>query len=370
MSDHQKAICYFPHSDGTLRSVEAHAQYLSDENRALASIKLANGGKPLQKRFKEVVETARLTEFNPDDHWKISCHISPDLSIDDQSWQLAAVIADRKVRGLLAESSHRLFALGQSDHWEMGQINALSDVQHSNCLKNLKRHLQVNDTVYLANSQQSFSQLESKELEQCAADIHYITHLGGLTGQPDPNKAIRSARVYFPLINGNAEHDCLATVTVTVVPILEQNKEASNQLIRCSGQLARSQQREVKETLEQARSWDKQSSTQWQTVIRFSRDDFQDQSYQLALVMADRIARGREVPPQSRLIATGCSSRWANGEVHHVEQQSSKLQLLLKQAHPHDRILLPASWQTAVDAMSSWNEKNVSIACIDSLDIN
>jgi len=366
MIENKTATCYFPYSDGALHKVEVHAQYLAEENREIAGIKLVNCDKKLQKHFKEVTENARLTEFNPDYHWKVSCYITPEITINDQSWQLAAIIADRAARGLLANETDRMIALGQSDYWETGQVQPLADVQHSNGLKNIKNHKQVNDTIYLASNQQSFSKIESQELEQNTANIQYITHLGGLTGQPDPNKAVRSATVYFPLINGNTQHDCLASITVTVLPLLEKNTNETA-LISCQRNLTRTQQRNIKETIEQSREWDKQNNNQWQTVIRFSRDDFQDQSYQLALVMADRIARGREVPAQNRLIATGSSTRWARGEVHNVEQQSSKLQLLLKSAHQNDRILLPSSWQAAIDGMSSWADKQVSIACIDKL---
>jgi hypothetical protein len=76
-------------------------------------------------------------------------------------------------------------------------------------------------------------------------------------------------------------------------------------------------------------------------VVRFSENRFQGNSYELALVMADRLARGREFVPRGRLIATGCSAAWHTGRVDAVQGIAAKLDLITAQAGPGDRILLP-----------------------------
>ena len=79
------------------------------------------------------------------------------------------------------------------------------------------------------------------------------------------------------------------------------------------------------------------------TVVRFSQQ-FTHESYQLALVVADRMARGLEHPPLGRLIATGRSSAWAQGVVEWVGEADRKLPYLTSVLATGDRIVLPAAW--------------------------
>jgi hypothetical protein len=79
--------------------------------------------------------------------------------------------------------------------------------------------------------------------------------------------------------------------------------------------------------------------------VRFGQPRFQGASYQLALVMADRLARGREFVPRGRLIASGCSSAWHAGRVDSVEAREPKMELIARHAATGDRILLPLAWR-------------------------
>jgi hypothetical protein len=66
----------------------------------------------------------------------------------------------------------------------------------------------------------------------------------------------------------------------------------------------------------------------WRTTVRFGPDGFQGNSFELALVLADRLARGREFVPRGRIIASGCSSAWHAGRVDTVEGLAPKCALI------------------------------------------
>jgi hypothetical protein len=101
-------------------------------------------------------------------------------------------------------------------------------------------------------------------------------------------------------------------------------------------------------------------------VVRFAQPRFQGNSYQLALVMADRLARGRDYLARGRIIATGASSAWHAGLVETVEGLAPKCALIAGQALPGDRVLLPQAWQAALpdgfaDAVRA---RGASLACV------
>jgi hypothetical protein len=104
-------------------------------------------------------------------------------------------------------------------------------------------------------------------------------------------------------------------------------------------------------------------------MVRFAPGRFHGESWQFALVMADRLARGREFLPRGRIIATGSSGAWHAGRVEPVEGQQAKLELVLAQALPGDRVLLPQAWQDAIPAgyRDALRAKGASLACVERL---
>jgi hypothetical protein len=105
--------------------------------------------------------------------------------------------------------------------------------------------------------------------------------------------------------------------------------------------------------------------------VRFGQERFQGGSFELALVMADRMARGREFLPRGRLLATGQSASWHAGRVEDVEGVQPKCALLLREARAGDRILLPRAWEGQL--APGWREqlkaKGASAACVDRIGI-
>jgi hypothetical protein len=105
--------------------------------------------------------------------------------------------------------------------------------------------------------------------------------------------------------------------------------------------------------------------------VRFGQDRFQGNSCELALVLADRLARGREFLPRGRIIATGCSGAWHAGRVDAVEGLAPKCALILREAQPGDRVLLPKAWQPGLpDGFADQlRARGASLACVERIGI-
>ena len=105
--------------------------------------------------------------------------------------------------------------------------------------------------------------------------------------------------------------------------------------------------------------------------MTFGGGEFAGRSWELALVMADRLARGREFVPRGRLIASGASSAWHAGKVEAVEGVLPKCALLLREAGAGDRVLLPADWQGQLPAgfAEQLRMLGASLACVERIGI-
>jgi hypothetical protein len=270
-----------------------------------ADVKCSAGAPAIAERMQEVVRLARHTEVRLDsrDQVVLSMDIAPGAA--DRDWELAAVLADRMVRGLYQPMHAGCeYAQGWSDAWHLGRVQGT-----------------VGDG---------------------AARTLHITHLGALSGHADPSAGVSTVRAWFPLHSGGI-NDSLAWVEVSVFAIegSTENQHATSEedTIAVPG-LDLPAQLEVRQTLAGARHFDGKGLGRWRSVVRFGQPRFQGGSYQLALVMADRLARGREFVPRGRIIATGCSSAWHAGRVDTVEGREPKLELILMQAGAGDRILL------------------------------
>lgn len=310
-----------------------------------AEVKCSVPGAPaIGDRMQEVVRLARHTEvrFDSRDQVVLSMDIAPGAA--ERDWELAAVLADRMVRGVFQPAAGaKTVAQGFSDSWHLGQISGCTG--------------------------------------SCSAtfDTMQLTHLGALTGHADPSSAVSTVRAWFPLHSGGV-NDVLAWVEVSVFPIdagpvaIGQSANATHHAAANSEEdtiaapgLDFSAQQDIRQTLAAARHFDGKGLGRWRSVVRFGQPRFQGGSYQLALVMADRLARGREFVPRGRIIATGCSTAWHAGRVDTVEGREAKLELILMQAQSGDRVLLPKDWEAALPAgfRADLRQKGASLACID-----
>lgn len=283
----------------------------------------------IAERMQQTVRLARHTEARLDsrDQVVLSMDITP--AADERDWELAAVLADRMVRGL--QPIRAISAQGSSDAWHLGRLTGVGAVHAA-------------DTGEILN----------------------ITHLGALSGHADPSAAVSTVRTWFPLHSGGI-NDTLGWLEVSVFP-LDAPAASEEDSIAAPG-LELTAQQEVKQTLTAARHFDGKGLGRWRSVVRFGQPRFHGASYQLALVMADRMARGREFVPRGRIIATGCSSAWHAGRVDTVDGREAKLELIFNQVNNGDRVLLPKDWQDhlAPGFSAGLRQKGATLACIDKI---
>lgn len=285
----------------------------------------------IAEQMQQVVRLARHTEVRLDsrDQVVLSMDITP--SAMERDWELAAVLADRMVRGLYpATPGRQISAQGSSDFWHLGRVNG------------------------------------SVQTLPTQGDAMTISHLGALTGHADLSAAVSTVRSWFPLHSGGI-NDTLGWLEVSVFP-LQAAASAEEDSIAAPG-LDVSAQQELRQTLAAARHFDGKALGRWRSVVRFGQPRFQGGSYQLALVMADRLARGREFVPRGRIIASGCSSAWHAGHVDSVDGREAKLALIFDQATQGDRILLPKDWEPHLPPgyTAGLRQKGASLACIDKI---
>ncbi len=326
------AECTSMLADGSLLTVTATRR--ARDGRADVKCSAA-GAAALAARMQQVARLARLTEARYDSRDQVVISMDKAPPADQRDWELAVVLADRMVRGVFRHSGS-LCANGWSDEWHLGRVGG-----HG--------------------------------LRDAPADVLLggpdgLAHLGALLGQPDLSASVSSARAWFPLHSGGV-NDSLCWVEVSVYPLAHDgaDEEAS---IAVPG-LDAAGAHTVRQALAGARHFDGRALGRWRTAVRFGQERFQGNSYELALVMADRVARGRELLARGRIIASGCSGAWHAGRVDPVDALAPKCALILRDAVAGDRVLLPRDWQAQLpagfgDALAA---RGASLACVDRIGI-
>ena len=332
MTAPQQARCASRLPDGTLLTVTATRR----ERAGRADVKcVVPGDAQLAERMQQAVRLARHTEARIDSRDQVV--LSVDRVPAGRDWELAAVLADRMVRGIW-HGRGDVVANGWSDAWELGKV-------------------------------------EGHDVPDASPDALLggpggLSHLGQLDGHPDPGAAVSSARVWFPLHSG-FDADALGWVEVSVHPLaLDADQVDEEQTIAAPGVDAACQLA-VRQALAGARHFDGRGLGRWRTTVRVKPQAFTGRSYELALVLADRIARGREFLPRGRLIATGCSDAWHTGRVDPVDGLAPKCALLLREAGPGDRVVLPHAWRDALpDGFAEGlRARGASLACVERIGI-
>jgi hypothetical protein len=323
----ERATCRCLLADGSFATVTATRR----PRAGRADVK-CSGAPGLADRMQDVVRLARHTEARSDSRDQVV--LSLDIDPGTRDWELAAVLADRMVRGLV-RSMDGACANGWSDGWQLGRVDG-----HA-----------IDGTRALA--------VPGILLGGAAG----LPHLGALNGQPDVANVVSSARAWFPLHSGGI-NDSLAWVEVSVYPL--QGGADDGDAIAVPG-LDVTRQLAVRQALLGARDFDRCAPGRWRTTVRFAQSRFQGNSYELALVMADRLARGREYVARGRMIATGASTAWHAGQVDTVEGMAPKCALIAREAADGDRILLPHAWRAALPAgfADAIRASGASLACVD-----
>lgn len=301
-----------------------------------ADVKCSVAGDPaVAERMQQVVRLARHTEARFDSREQVVLSLDRAPGEGARDWELAAVLADRIVRGVFTPQ-RAVVANGWSDAWHLGRIDG-------------RQLAGTPDGVLLGGADG-------------------LPHLGALGGQPDPGAGISSARAWFPMHSGG-EHDGLGWVEVSVRP-LERDGQVEDDPVSVPDVDA-VRQAQVAAVLAGARHFDGRGQGQWRTTVRFGEPRFAGNSYELALVIADRMARGREFAARGRVIATGASSAWHAGRVESVEALAPKCALIAREAGPGDRVLLPKEWEGALPQglREALRERGASLACVERIGI-
>lgn len=331
-----EAQCRSILADGSVLTVTATRRPRANRADVKCS---APGPAAFSERMQQVVRLARHTEGRFDSRDQVVISVDRQPMEHERDWELAVVLADRMVRGVGHGSGH-LHANGWSDSWHTGRIQG-HDLRHA------PEHIEM----MLGG--------EAVEGERAMC----LPHLGALLGHPDPSSAVSSSRAWFPLHSGGI-NDSLCWVEVSVYPA--SNLDGDEEDTISAPGLDLPSQLAVRQALAGARHFDGRGLGRWRTLVRFGQSNFQGNSYELALVMADRIARGREFLPRGRLIASGCSSQWHAGRVDPVEGREPKCALIAKLVQAGDRVLLPNAWETklAADFLPALARSGASLACI------
>lgn len=357
MAAPDSAACRCVLADGRVLTVTATRR--ARANRADVKC-VAPGAPALGERMQEVVRLARHTEirFDSRDQVVLSMDIAPRPGQRD--WELAAVLADRMVRGLYRPAHTPLYAQGWSDAWHLGRV----DGDPPRALARLAA-AEASAGAILGGAGAPGGAVDG-ERYLC------LGHLGALSGHSDPSAGVSSARAWFPLHSGGV-HDCLSWVEVSVHPLQKNARDGQDgnhgdeeeDTITAPG-LELGALLALRQALAGARHFDGRALGRWRSVVRFGQQCFQGPSYELALVLADRLARGREYVPRGRLIASGCSGAWHAGRVDSVEGRAPKLALILEQVAAGDRVLLPRAWREGQQAFAAGvAEKGASLAWIE-----
>jgi hypothetical protein len=311
-----------------------------------ADIKCSVPGAPqLAARMAQVAHLARHTEARHDSRDQVVISMDRAPGEHERDWELAVVLADRAVRGVLALPGGVL-ANGWSAQWQHGRIDG--------------------------------HDVESTAPGALRGGPGHLHHLGALTGQPDVAASVSSARAWFPLHSGGI-NDALCWVEVSVYPLAEsalaesalaEGAVADEEAIAAPG-LDGVRQQALRQVLAGARHFDGEKAARWRTTVRFGHDGFQGNSHELALVLADRLARGREFVPRGRIIASGCSSAWHAGLVEPVEGLAPKCTLIEREAQPGDRVLLPRAWEPDLPPgmKDALHAKGASLVCVERIGI-
>jgi hypothetical protein len=297
-----------------------------------ADVKCALAAAPeLAQRMQQVVRLARLTEARYDSRDQVVLSIDRVPSVRERDWELAAVLADRMVRGLFQPHA-AVCANGWSDEWQLGRV--------AGCM------------------------LRGGPADLLRGGVGGVAHLGSLTGQPDQSPSVSSARAWFPIVSGGAG-DSLGWVEVSVYPFAHDGADEETTIAVPELDLAQAQA--VRQALVGARHFDGRALGRWRSAVRFGQQMFQGNSYELALVLADRLARGREFLPNGRVIASGCSAAWHAGRVDTVAGLEPKCALILRETAAGDRVLLPRAWQPELPAgfIDGLRARGASLACVE-----
>jgi hypothetical protein len=254
----------------------------------------------------------------------------------------AAVLADRAVRGLLHLPPAPTWVLATSEGWERGALQPLPEPWLARSLQWLRDN---------AADQRAYLALPGGLPHDAPTPWRAVSHVNQLHGQlpggTQQRGAVRWFETWFPTIGARGPE--LNSVRVVVTPVANRSPGP----VEVLGTTDRNIKARALAVLATVRRHDR-GGKRWNTWVHFSGFSFEGRSFELALAVADRIARGREWPGQGRVLATGAVDD-VTGSVLNVDERpplaggaspggTGKLDLLQREARLYDTLLLPQAW--------------------------
>lgn len=374
MNDYSQVCVYSPRRNGEPFKVTVTLNRMHGGAQATRAVRINDKrtDKATAQKITDTLLAARLLEPASAERWVATVDIQPRPVAGERGWELALVLADRIGRGaggtFFADEQARVFAYGYSDDWELGRLAAISEAEAVLLRDWLRAELGAHDRalIGIAGGNTALENLD----KALPGRVQTIGHLGAVLGRPDAADSVRRYRVAFPTVGGET---CLEWVEVSVRPRSEAERQldVDTEPATLLGLAELELSRRIHQVLESSRLWDGDDARRWQTSVRFSRP-VNDNSWQLALVLADRIARGREIAPRGRLIATGKTAHgetdWKQGEIGGVGLVERKLELLLGEGLGRgDRVLIPGvpdGEDADTPLLERLRERDVSVAAV------
>lgn len=344
-----------------------HASAKALAGETLAPIKVE--GSVHRQRLLNALHAARMCEPMYDPDWRVRCGHAGNVSEGEASLlEFAAIVADRLARRRFRAAAPRVIALGVSSDWIVGRIEALPLQLHRACLEKLVESADLGEVEILLPPPPDDVCVvlhEALPARHPQAIIRIVETLAALDGHPFPGARQFRASVWFPAVGASDADDRLLDVEVVVRPFAGRGNGGGEDSIRVAGLAENdipSRQR-LSTLLRNLRQLDRHGSGEWDTHIRFAQG-FQGGSCELALILADRIARGREFPARSRVIATGAINHTSVGhQVRTVDNCRRKCQLILSSLAAGDRVLLPADWQSELPSGFIAHVERIGASC-------
>lgn len=352
-SSNPAAECRAPLPGGGWLAVTATPYPLGHEN--LAPLKIATDPAlaalpQLRFALHTAVMSARMAEPAEDTRLRVEIAVhrsGPAAPLAGQATptevqalaEFAAVVADRAARGLLAPSPTGWVAVGASDDWVEGRIDALPSACRSACLQSLLACPDLGEATVLlaADDTAPAAPLDDIAHRHPSASVREVRSLRSFSGAIEPGAGPRRQCVSFPLIGGDQQGDRMAELSVVVRRAAAGRDGALDFTGFPAGRRA------VEDVLRLVRRHDPHAA-RWDTLVSLPVVPMQGQSFELALAVADRIARGRDFAGRGRVIATGALDR-DGGQVLPVDGLERKCALIERAALAWDTVLLPAEWR-------------------------
>lgn len=281
--------------------------------------------------------------------------------------EFALVLADAVLGGRLGPMPEQLLTIPLRIDWETRALQASRQSMRP-ALEDLESLLarQPGAMVFLPLAEDAETAATQEKIRTCAGGLHTPANLGELQGRMarENPPGQRRVQVFFPVVGGAAAE--LFSLVLSLRKIGAEKESGHDEgcpLLIQGGLHDVGRRQRLGELLAAAREADQDPhfSSQWETRVTFS-GSFSGDSWELALVLADRLARRRLAPSHGRLLASGAialsAAELEEGRlfeplaVREVAGMAPKLELLLALAAPGDRILLPAAWRPRAEAQT------------------